>query len=152
MNVSDLNLSSLQRESINRSHMCFTPLFSTLFPLRSSSLRCDGFEHRAEVRMRHCFSVILHPHRLKIERKRSMTHIYDDHLRFWRICIFCLTVICHLKVTLEILSISIYIIKRYFYSRCICFTSILRPVLLCQCHLSLNGANRFSSAVLNYIY
>ncbi len=69
--VTDLNLSSLQRESFSTSHRIFTPLFFILFPLRSSSLRCERFKHRDGVRMRHCFSVILHPHRLKTERERQ---------------------------------------------------------------------------------
>jgi len=68
INVPHLNLSSLQCESFSMSHKCFTPVFFISFPLRSSSLRCDGFDFRAEVRLRHCFSVILHPDRLKTEK------------------------------------------------------------------------------------
>ncbi len=59
--------------------MCLTPEFCILFPLRSSSLRCDGFDFRAEVRMRHSFSVILHPHRLKTEREKTMLDHPENH-------------------------------------------------------------------------
>jgi len=69
VNVTDLRLSSVQFKSFSTSHKCFTPLFCILFILKSSIPRCDGFDFRAEVRMRHCFSVILHPHRLKAERE-----------------------------------------------------------------------------------
>ncbi len=80
MNVPDLNLSSLQSESFSTSHKRFTPVFLILFQLRFSSLRCDGFDFRAEVRIRLCFSVILHSHRLKTEREKTINQIYDDHL------------------------------------------------------------------------
>jgi len=80
VNVTDLSLSSLQRTSVSISDKCFTPLFSSLFPLRSSSLKCERFEHKAEVRLRHCFSVILHPHKLKTEKERTMVK-----LSFWKL-------------------------------------------------------------------
>ncbi|XDV26517.1 hypothetical protein PO909_030202, partial [Leuciscus waleckii] len=55
------SFSSLNCGFISRSLRFFTPESPSLFPLRFSSLRCDGFDFSAEVRMRLCFSVILHP-------------------------------------------------------------------------------------------
>jgi len=71
VNVTDLNLSSLQCGSFSTSQQCFTPESPSLFQLRFSSLRCNGFDFSAEVRMRHCFSVIPHLYRLKTEREND---------------------------------------------------------------------------------
>ncbi len=65
---------------ISRSLRFITPESPSLLQLRFSSLRCDGFDFRAEVRIRLCFSVILHPHRLKTEREKTINQICDDHL------------------------------------------------------------------------
>ncbi len=79
-NDTNSSFPSLHCGFIRRSLRFITPDSPISFILRSSSLRCDGFDFRAEVMMRHCFSVILHPHRLKIEREKIMIKIYDDHL------------------------------------------------------------------------
>ncbi len=89
VNVPHLNLSSEQIESFSTSHKWITPVFFSSFSLRSSSLRCERFEGRAELRLRHCFSVILHPHRLKTEIKTEMTRVYNDIL-IEELQIFCL--------------------------------------------------------------
>jgi len=75
----DLNLSSLKRESLSSSLKCSTLVCFSTFPLRSSSLRCDGFDFRAEVRVIHCFSLILHVHNLKI--KKTHKNSEKDRLR-----------------------------------------------------------------------
>jgi len=44
------SFSSLHRGSSNRAESCFIPKSVMTFPLRSSSLRWDGFDLRAELR------------------------------------------------------------------------------------------------------
>ncbi len=78
-NDTNCSFSSLHCVFISRSLRFFTPESPSLFPLRFSSLMCDGFDFRAEVRIRLCFSVILHKHRLKTERENTINQIYDDH-------------------------------------------------------------------------
>ncbi len=75
-NDTNSSFSSLHCVFISRSLRFFTPESPRLFKLRSSSLRCDGFDFRAEVRIRLCFSVILHLHRLKTEREKTIVQIY----------------------------------------------------------------------------
>ncbi len=75
-NDTNSSFSSLHCVFISRSLRFITPESPRLLLLRSSSLRCDGFDFRAEVRIRLCFSVILHPHRLKTERENTINHIY----------------------------------------------------------------------------
>ncbi|XDV23246.1 hypothetical protein PO909_027914, partial [Leuciscus waleckii] len=53
------SFSSLHCGFISRSQRFFTPESPSLFPLRSSSLRCDGFDFRAEVTAEQPSSVIL---------------------------------------------------------------------------------------------
>ncbi len=79
-NDTNYSFSSLHCVFISRLLRFFTPATPSFFPLRFSSLRCNGFDFRAEVRIRLCFSVILHPHRLKTEREKTINQIYDDHL------------------------------------------------------------------------
>ncbi len=74
-NDTNSSFSSLHCVFISRSLRFITPESPRLFQLRSSSLRCDGFDFRAEVRIRLCFSVILHPHRLKTEREKIINQI-----------------------------------------------------------------------------
>ncbi|XDV26419.1 hypothetical protein PO909_030147, partial [Leuciscus waleckii] len=62
-NDTNRSFSSLNCGFISRSLRFFTPESPSLFQLRFSSLRCDGFDFRAEVRMRLCFSVILQSYR-----------------------------------------------------------------------------------------
>ena len=50
---------SLQCGFSSRTEMCFTPESPSLFPLRFSSIRCEGFDLRAEVRAAQPSSVIL---------------------------------------------------------------------------------------------
>ncbi len=71
-NDTNSSFSSLHCVFISRSLRFFTPESPSLLLLRFSSLRCDGFDFRAEVRIRLCFSVILHSHRLKTEREKTM--------------------------------------------------------------------------------
>ncbi len=68
-NDTNSSFSSLHCVFISRSLRFFTPESPRLLQLRFSSLRCDGFDFRAEVRIRLCFSVILQTHRLKTERE-----------------------------------------------------------------------------------
>ncbi len=75
-NDTNSSFSSLHCVFISRSLRFFTPESPRLFQLRFSSLRCDGFDFRAEVRIRLCFSVILHPHRLKTEGEKTILQIY----------------------------------------------------------------------------
>ncbi len=79
-NDTNSSFSSLHCVFISRSLRFITPESPSLLLLRFSSLRCDGFDFRAEVRIRLCFSVILHPHRLKTERENTINQICDDHL------------------------------------------------------------------------
>ncbi len=109
VNVPDLNLSSLKSESFSTSHKWFTPVFVIWFLLRFSSLRCDGFDFRAEVRIRLCFSVILHLYRLKTEKENTINQICQDRnlsdpvsltrsvwkgarIEFWPICLEWVTI------------------------------------------------------------
>ncbi len=71
-NDTNSSFSSLHCVFISRSLRFFTPESPSLLLLRFSSLKCDGFDFRAEVRIRLCFSVILHSHRLKTEREKAM--------------------------------------------------------------------------------
>ncbi len=75
-NDTNSSFSSLHCVFIIRSLRFFTPESPRLLMLRFSSLRCDGFDFRAEVRIRLCFSVILHLHRLKTERENTINQIY----------------------------------------------------------------------------
>ena len=50
---------SVQCGFSSRSEMCFTPESPSLFPLRFSSIRCEGFDLRAEVRAAQPSFVIL---------------------------------------------------------------------------------------------
>ncbi len=74
-NDTNSSFSSLHCVFISRSLRFITPESPRLLLLRFSSLRCDGFDFRAEVRIRLCFSVILHPHRLKTERENTINQI-----------------------------------------------------------------------------
>ncbi len=74
-NDTNCSFSSLHCVFISRSLRFFTPESPSLLSLRFSSLRCDGFDFRAEVRIRLCFSVILHLHRLKTERENTINQI-----------------------------------------------------------------------------
>ncbi len=80
-NDTNCSFSRLHCVFISRSLRFFTPESPSLLLFRFSSLRCDGFDFRAEVRIRLCFSVILHLHRLKTEREKTniyeKTQIYD---------------------------------------------------------------------------
>ncbi len=71
-NYTNSSFSSLHCVLISRSQRFFTPESPSFLHLRFRSLRRDGFDFRAEVRIRLCFSVILHPHRLKTEREKTM--------------------------------------------------------------------------------
>lgn len=53
--------------------MCLTPESPSVFPLRFSSIRCEGFELRAEVRAAHPFSVTLLLLRLPGDRAVNLT-------------------------------------------------------------------------------
>ncbi len=75
-NDTNSSFSSLHCVFISRSLRFITPESPRLLLLRFSSLRCDGFDFRAEVRIRLCFSVILHKHRLKTERENTTNQIY----------------------------------------------------------------------------
>ncbi len=75
-NDTNCSFSSLHCVFISRSLRFITPESPRLLQLRFSSLRCDGFDFRAEVRIRLCFSVILHSHRLKTERENTINQIY----------------------------------------------------------------------------
>ena len=52
--------------------MCFTPESPSLFPLRFSSIRCEGFDVRAEVRSAQPSSVVLLSFSLERERIESV--------------------------------------------------------------------------------
>ncbi len=72
-NDTNSSFSSLHCVFISRSLRFITPESpSLLLLLRFSSLRCDGFDFRAEVRIRLCFPVILHSYRLKTEREKTI--------------------------------------------------------------------------------
>ncbi len=75
-NDTNSSFSSLHCVFISRSLRFITPESPRLLLLRFSSLRCDGFDFRAEVRIRLCFSVILHSYRLKTERENTIYQIY----------------------------------------------------------------------------
>ncbi len=75
-NDTNSSFSSLHCVFISRSLRFITPESPRLLQLRFSSLRCDGFDFRAEVRIRLCFSVILHSHRLKTEREKIINQIF----------------------------------------------------------------------------
>ncbi len=74
-NDTNSSFSSLHCVFISRSLRFITPESPRLLFIRSSSLRCDGFDFRAEVRIRLCFSVILQTHRLKTEREKTINQI-----------------------------------------------------------------------------
>ena len=65
--VSDLRVSSLQCGLSRKSHSCFTPESCSLLSLRSSSLRWEGLDFRAEASETQLISDKLQHHSLNEE-------------------------------------------------------------------------------------
>ncbi len=63
------NFSNMHCVFSNRGQIFSIPVFPSLFPLRSSSIRFEGFELNAEVRAAQLFSVILLL--LSLQRKKK---------------------------------------------------------------------------------
>ncbi len=63
---------NLQFVSCSKSSSCFTPDGPGSFPVRSSSIRCEGFDLRAEARAVYPSSVILQSESLEEYKKKQI--------------------------------------------------------------------------------